>query len=76
MENNNLQHIIKKIDELSLKIINKNNNIIEDNDIIIDKDIIIEKEKTKQFEIEGKTKQLELENENLKLKLELLKLSK
>ena len=67
---NNLQNIIKKIDELSLKIINKKDNL----------DI----EKIKQLELENeknnldikKIKQLELENENLKLKLELLKLSK
>ena len=62
VDNKNLQNIIKKIDELSLTIINKNSIIIEEN-------IIIELEKEK-------TKQLELENENLKLKLELLKLSK
>ena len=61
IDNNNLQHIIKKIDELSLTIINNNSIIIEDNNIIIEKE---------------KTKQLELENENLKLKLELFKLSK
>ena len=61
IDNNNLQNIIKKIDELSLTIINKNSIIIEDNNIIIEKE---------------KTKQLELENENLKLKLELFKLSK
>uniref|UniRef100_A0A6C0EFP7 Bro-N domain-containing protein n=1 Tax=viral metagenome TaxID=1070528 RepID=A0A6C0EFP7_9ZZZZ len=60
VDNNNLQNLIKKIDELSFKIINtKNNENI--------KNLDIEKEKTKQ---------LELENENLKLKLELFKLSK
>ena len=60
VDNNNLQNLIKKIDELSFKIINtKNNENI--------KNLNIEKEKTKQ---------LELENENLKLKLELLKFSK
>jgi predicted GIY-YIG superfamily endonuclease len=78
VDNNNLQNLIKKIDELSLKIINiKNNNNLESiNDNIINLDI--EKEKTKQLELEkeilelklaDKTNQLELEKEILELKL-------
>jgi len=49
VENNNIQNIIKKIDELSLKNINKNNNII------------IEKEKTKQLELENENLKIKLE---------------
>ena len=77
VDNNNLQNIINKIDELSLNII-EDKNIIEDNKLIIDKDIIIEKEKTKQIEektkqleIEGKTKQLEIEIEGKTKQLEI-----
>jgi cell shape-determining protein MreC len=65
VDNNNLQNLIKKIDELSVKINKKNISNIVDKDNII------------KLNIETvKIKQLELENENLKLKLELLKLSK
>uniref|UniRef100_A0A6C0EF87 Bro-N domain-containing protein n=1 Tax=viral metagenome TaxID=1070528 RepID=A0A6C0EF87_9ZZZZ len=67
VDNNNLQNLIKKIDELSLKIINTKNN----------KNLELINENIKNLDIEKeKTKQLELENENLKLKLELFKLSK
>ena len=51
VDNNNLQNIIKKIDELSLKIINKNNN----------NNIIIEKAKIKQLELENENLKLKLE---------------
>jgi len=64
-----LQNIIKKIDDLSLDIINKN---IENNYEF--ESLMIEKEKTKQLEIEKdiiiekeKTKQLELQIEFFKL---------
>jgi hypothetical protein len=64
VDNNNLQNLIKKIDELSLKIIkNKNINNVE----IINENI-------KKFDIEKeKTKQLELKKEILELKLKLSK---
>ena len=69
VDNNNLQNLIKKIDELSLKIINNKNININNEEIINEniKNLDIEKEKTKQ---------LELKNKNLELKLELLRLSK
>jgi prophage antirepressor-like protein len=68
VDNNNLQNLIKKIDELSFKIINTK----------IKPNILLESEKTKQLALENEnlklkladnTKQLKLENENLKLKL-------
>jgi prophage antirepressor-like protein len=71
VDNNNLQNLIKKIDELSLKIINTK---IKPNILLETTQLTLENENLK-LKLVDKTKQLELENENLKLKLELLKLS-
>jgi len=78
IDDNNLNDIIKKIDNLSFNI-NKDidNDINDDN---LDKTIKIEEHKTKQLEInkkieEDKTKQLEIEYKILQLKLELINIS-
>ena len=57
-DNNNLQNIIKKIDDLSSNIINKNNSKIENNNLKM------EKEKTKQMELNNIN--IQIKNENLK----------
>jgi hypothetical protein len=63
VDNNNLQNLIKKIDELSIKTNKiKNNKYFEQ-----------EQEKTKQEQ--EKTKQMEINNENIKLHMEFFKLT-
>jgi prophage antirepressor-like protein len=70
VDNNNLQNLIKKIDELSLKINkNQNNKYID----LINENIKQLEEKTKQDQ--EKTKQMEINNENIKLHMEFFKLT-
>uniref|UniRef100_A0A6C0EEM0 C2H2-type domain-containing protein n=1 Tax=viral metagenome TaxID=1070528 RepID=A0A6C0EEM0_9ZZZZ len=77
VDNNNLQNLIKKIDELSLKIMHiknyKNLELINENikNLDIEKEKTKqEQEKTKQLELEKITKQLELEEKTKQLELE------